>query len=565
MKTILNFTKIVCLLAVFFFQQNVNAQAPNKMSYQAVVRNASNALVASAPVGIKISILQGSASGTAVYEESHTVTTNANGLASIEIGSGTVISGTMAGINWGAGPYFMKTETDPAGGTAYSITGTSELMSVPYALYAASGNAGPQGPAGPQGIQGIPGSSNAWGLTGNSGTNGSNYIGTSDASDLNFKTNGVNVMKLGVTGNVGIGNTTPDFPLSFPTTYGEKISLFGNAAARVGFGVQPGNFQMLGDIIGTDLTFGYGLSASPTELMRIKSSTGYVGIGTAAPDHQLTVLNTSNAGLLKLQSNVGSTQITMDDSGLDDVYLSTTQGNFDIWTGGNNKRLSVLTNGNVGIGTSSPTSTLDVNGQITIDQKNFGGYGGLLIKGNAPGNNYPNICFSVKNNAATPIDEVAGYIGGSINSNVAGAEAMDLSFLTSQSGQLGLSERLRIKDNGNIGVGTITPTTKLEVNGGTKLGSNAPAVKMLKLTGTTGNTQGGTISIPHGLNSSKILAVNILVQYASGASVPPSYTINGGFEYHYYVTPNNIDVWTKSGSSASILSAPITILVTYEE
>jgi hypothetical protein len=519
MKTILNFTKIICLLAVFFFQQNVNAQAPNKMSYQAVVRNASNALVASAPVGMKISILQGSASGTAVYEESHTATTNANGLASIEIGSGTVISGTMAAINWGAGPYFMKTETDPAGGAAYSITGTSELMSVPYALSSAD---------------------NEW---------------ISSGSNISNKN----------AGNVGIGTTTPDFPLSFPTTFGDKISLFGNAAARVGFGVQPGNFQMLGDFSGTDLTFGYGLSASPTELMRIKSSNGNVGIGTAAPDYKLTIAD-NNVGLLKLKSNALSTQITLDDSGLDDVYLSTTQGNFDIWTGGNNKRLSVLTNGNVGIGTSSPTSTLDVNGQITIDQKNFGGYGGLLIKGNAPGNNYPNICFSVKNNAVTPIDEVAGYIGGSINSNVAGAEAMDLSFLTSQSGQLGLSERLRIKDNGNIGIGTITPTTKLEVNGGTKLGSNAPAIKMLKLTGTTAAAQGAQTAIAHGLNFSKILAVNVLVQYAPGfASVPPSYNINQGYEFDYYVSTNDIIVWPKSGNSAAILSAPFTILVTYEE
>ncbi len=113
-----------------------SAQAPQKMSYQAVIRNASNALVVSHSVGMKISILQGSSSGSAVYEETHTPTTNANGLATIEIGGGTIVTGTFAGIDWSTGTYFIKTETDPAGGSSYTITGTSQLLSVPYALYA---------------------------------------------------------------------------------------------------------------------------------------------------------------------------------------------------------------------------------------------------------------------------------------------------------------------------------------------------------------------------------------------------------------------------------------------
>jgi uncharacterized protein (TIGR02145 family) len=109
---------------------------PQKMSYQAVIRNASNALVVSTQIGMQISILQGSATGTAVYVETQTPTTNANGLASLEIGSGSVVTGTIAGIDWSTGIYFIKTETDPAGSTSYTITSTSQLLSVPYALYA---------------------------------------------------------------------------------------------------------------------------------------------------------------------------------------------------------------------------------------------------------------------------------------------------------------------------------------------------------------------------------------------------------------------------------------------
>lgn len=122
------------------------AQAPQKFNYQAVVRNGSNALVANTAIGMRISILQGSASGTAVYVETQTPTTNLNGLATVSIGSGSVVSGSMATIDWSAGPYFVKTETDPTGGTTYTITGTSQMVSSPYAMYAAkSGSAAAAG------------------------------------------------------------------------------------------------------------------------------------------------------------------------------------------------------------------------------------------------------------------------------------------------------------------------------------------------------------------------------------------------------------------------------------
>ena len=130
--------KIYSIAAGLLITISVFAQAPQKMSYQAVIRNSSNALVTSTPVGMKISVLQGSATGTVAYSETQSVSTNANGLVSIEIGGGTPVVGTFAGINWATGPYFIKTETDPTGGTAYSITGTNQLMSVPYALFSAN-------------------------------------------------------------------------------------------------------------------------------------------------------------------------------------------------------------------------------------------------------------------------------------------------------------------------------------------------------------------------------------------------------------------------------------------
>ena len=129
------------LLSIFlisFIAFSGFSQVPQKFSYQTVIRNSSNQLLAGQTVGIKISILQGSANGSAVYAETHTPQTNANGLASLEIGGGSLLSGNFENINWANGPFFVKTETDPNGGNNYTITNTSQLLSVPYALYSNS-------------------------------------------------------------------------------------------------------------------------------------------------------------------------------------------------------------------------------------------------------------------------------------------------------------------------------------------------------------------------------------------------------------------------------------------
>jgi hypothetical protein len=126
MKRLLTIIVAVLLTATLW------AQSPLKMSYQAVIRNSSDQLVINHAVGMRITILQGSASGAIVYTETQTPVTNANGLVSIEIGG---LAGFDA-VNWANYTYFIKTETDPTGGTGYTITGTSQLLSVPYALHA---------------------------------------------------------------------------------------------------------------------------------------------------------------------------------------------------------------------------------------------------------------------------------------------------------------------------------------------------------------------------------------------------------------------------------------------
>ena len=133
--------KLTTLILILLCAVSLFAQAPEKFTYQAVVRNASNVLVTNTLVGVRVRILQGSATGSGVYVETQMPSTNANGLITLNIGDGNAIFGTFGSIDWSAGPYFLKTEIDPTGGSNYSVTSTQQLLSVPYALYAkAAGN-----------------------------------------------------------------------------------------------------------------------------------------------------------------------------------------------------------------------------------------------------------------------------------------------------------------------------------------------------------------------------------------------------------------------------------------
>jgi hypothetical protein len=242
---------LAALIATVVMVSSAMAQAPQKMSYQSVIRNTSGALVANQAVGVKISLLQGSATGTAVYVETQNPTTNANGLASFQIGGGTVVSGSFASINWAAGPYFVKTETDPTGGSNYSIAGTTQLLSVAYALYAAnSGTPGPagatgakgdKGDTGAQGIQGVQGATGATGATGAKGDKGDTGAqgiqGEQGATGLTGIQGPAGA--IGVKGDSGVSvrNTVVNGDSLFVTLSSGKIINVGNVRGLQGVGV----------------------------------------------------------------------------------------------------------------------------------------------------------------------------------------------------------------------------------------------------------------------------------------------------------------------------------------
>jgi hypothetical protein len=129
--------KKILLVLALSLTALVSAQIPQGISYQAIAYNGT-AAVANGNVGLRLSVLNGSPTGTAVYVETHVKTTNAQGLFNLVIGQGTAVSGTFAGINWATGSKFLKVEMDAAGGTNYAPVGTTQLLSSPYAMVAGS-------------------------------------------------------------------------------------------------------------------------------------------------------------------------------------------------------------------------------------------------------------------------------------------------------------------------------------------------------------------------------------------------------------------------------------------
>lgn len=130
--------KITHTILLFFvtITLKVFAQAPEKMSYQAIIRSQNNSLVVNSRISLKVIVHQGTAAGSAVYQETHSPTTNNNGLVSLEIGKGTIVTGDFSTISWEKGPYFIETQVDISGGSNYNIIGITQLLSVPYALHA---------------------------------------------------------------------------------------------------------------------------------------------------------------------------------------------------------------------------------------------------------------------------------------------------------------------------------------------------------------------------------------------------------------------------------------------
>lgn len=276
--------KIYAIISALILSVSIFAQAPQKMSYQAVVRDAGNTLLSNSVVGIQISILRTSSTGKKAYVERHISTTNDNGLATIEIGGGTPVSGDFTKINWGNDTYFIKTEIDTKGGVNYSITGTSQLLSVPYAL---------------------------------------------SSADNKWTSNGTSIYNLNL-GNIGIGNATPNAPLAFAASLGKKITLYPGTTGDVGLGVSGNRLQIYADNPNADVALGYDEAGVFNERFAVK------------PNGALAVNgNTGGLGQI-LQSNGSSSAATW--TGKPHVITFSQTGNADLGNTANSANIPGIDN-----------------------------------------------------------------------------------------------------------------------------------------------------------------------------------------------------------------------------
>ena len=264
-------------------------------------------------------------------------------MVTLEIGTGTVVSGTFASISWGTNAYFIKTETDPAGGTNYTISGTTQFLSVPYALYAATGNVGPAGPqgltgaqgpigltgaAGPQGLAGATGAQGPIGLTGPTGNSGPQGIqgltgaqgpigltgpqgiqGISGSSV--WTTTGTNIANNNI-GNVGVG-TGATVPSSLLTVKEDGIGFTQedtSGLVKVGF-YTASIGAWLQTHTNTDLSFATNDGATQMTLQKV---TGNLGIGTNVPAEKLEVVGKTKTTNLQVTTGAGAGKVLTSDA-----------------------------------------------------------------------------------------------------------------------------------------------------------------------------------------------------------------------------------------------------------
>jgi hypothetical protein len=179
---------LIALYSIFLLTY-IQAQSPQLINYQAVVRNQHNIPIANQMVSLRFSIRDGGPQGAIVYSETQNIGSNTLGIINTAIGSGTAVSGSFSNINWADGAKFLQVEIDETGGNNYLDMGVNQLLSVPYALYAANSAIGATGPTGDTGAEGPTGATGITGPTGPKGDTGpQGETGPEGAANIDIKT-----------------------------------------------------------------------------------------------------------------------------------------------------------------------------------------------------------------------------------------------------------------------------------------------------------------------------------------------------------------------------------------
>jgi Collagen triple helix repeat (20 copies) len=499
---------IIPLLLLCCFMQT-NAQVPNQFNYQAVARNSIGQNIPNANIRLRLTILDGGITGINVYSEVRQTTTNQLGLFTAAIGGPGAVSttGNFAAIDWSTGKKFIKVEVDPLGGTNFITLGNTEMLSVPYALYAVnskagtpgpqglagpagaagptglSGAAGPQGPAGmqgpigltgaagpagtngaagppgatgPQGIQGAAGvagpqgpagtAANAWGLAGNTNTTAANFIGTIDAQPLSIGTNNIKQLTVLPGGNTGIGTTTPNPSAILDLSATNKGFLMPRltSAQRTAVAAPAEGLK----VYDTDTkTFWYYNGTGWIESVSGSSSGGYWGFNGT------NIFNT-NAGNVGIGTNNAANKLT----------VQSTPNNFGITHTDGTIQVSTFVGGSTGggwIGTKSnhPFSFFTNNSSALMTVTTTGNVG---IGTNTPTNKFTvqtptdNFGFTHTDGSVIVGSFIGDYSAGGFGGWLGTKTNHPLNFFTNNS-----LAQMTIAPGGNVGIGTTAPGAPL--------------------------------------------------------------------------------------------------------
>jgi hypothetical protein len=459
--TYFNLAKHFLLQIVFVFVAfAAHAQSPNAFNYQAIARNAGGALVSNQTINVRFSIREGSASGSITYQETHSLTTNQFGLFTTAIGAGIPTQNTFSAINWSNGQKYLQVELDIAGGTNYIDMGTSQLLSVPFALYALnSGNGGgggatgPQGvtgPTGPQGATGAQGADGQIGAPGNTGPTGPQGI-----AGLNGVTGSTGATgpkgDTGTAGANGINGTTGATGATGPT--GAKGDT-GNTG--------PAGTNGLNGVTGA--TGATGPSGGP---MGPTGPTGAAGApaninGTA--NYLARYINSSNLGNSVIYDNGSNVGIgtTSPASKFHITTGASSESSRFVNTGLGHGITAIVQGATTGVGMQSAVQGNAVagNGLTGYSQTGIGVHGiatganGKGVEGNANGTN------SV---AVYGVANATGAVAANFNA-------------------IGSSTIAMVIPNGRVGIGTLIPDQRIEVRGN--------GVQMMRIRATNNNAAG---------------------------------------------------------------------------
>ena len=290
-------TTLVCIAGL----TTLFAQAPYKFNYQGVARGANGQALANQNIGLRISILDGSASGTVQYSETHTISTNAYGLYTLAVGEGNAVSGSMASVTWNSGDKFMQVEMDPGGGSNYIMLGSTQLLSVPYALRAESAvndNDGQTLSLSGSNLS-ISGGNSVTLPSGSMGGNGNlnrvaKFTGATSLGNSQLFDDG---------SKIGFGTTTPSAKFDFAGGNGwDLINTDGDLKIgdttyklKMGIALGGGGAGWASIVASNNLGLGTGITQATQSTINL--SNGRVGIGTQNPVFKLHVNNSTSGGI----------------------------------------------------------------------------------------------------------------------------------------------------------------------------------------------------------------------------------------------------------------------------